>query len=418
VIDIAPRWRNPAARYHELDLFDDAGLAGALAGCAAVFHLAGASDVNDVAADPVGAVRLNVEGTARVLEAARQQQCERVLLASTVWVYGATVGDGERTEEAPVDLAQARARLRGDQAGGRTARAQLPGDVRAALHDPALRHPVRAADAGRAGRRPVRRAALAGEPITIAGTGEQQRNYVFVGDIADAHVRALSPAAADQVLALEGGTPVSVREIADTVTELIRPVPIEHMPARTADYQGVGVSNRRAKEVLDWSPQTSFAVGVRRYLDWLTTDSEGAPGRGGTAGARGTQGALMRRALLLSGSLGAGHEVHARTFASSLAGAAGPPRFWMRCGCSARAAGPRVRRCSAACWRYPACFDAFHFARCGPGAGSRCSRTRPRAGSSCRGFVTTSMPIPADLAVSVFATASSAVSVLADRYRA
>ena len=25
VIDIAPRWRNPAARYHELDLFDDAG---------------------------------------------------------------------------------------------------------------------------------------------------------------------------------------------------------------------------------------------------------------------------------------------------------------------------------------------------------------------------------------------------------
>jgi len=61
-----------------------------------------------------------------------------------------------------------------------------------------------------------------------------------------------------------------VREIADTVRELIRPVPVEYMPARTADYQGVSVSNRRAKELLDWSPQTSFAVGVRRYLDWLT----------------------------------------------------------------------------------------------------------------------------------------------------
>ena len=104
VIDIAPRWRNPGARYHELDLFDDDGLAGALAGCAAVFHLAGASDVNDVAADPVAAVRLNVEGTARVLEAARRQGCGRVLLASTVWVYGATAGYSERTEDAPVDL--------------------------------------------------------------------------------------------------------------------------------------------------------------------------------------------------------------------------------------------------------------------------------------------------------------------------
>jgi UDP-glucose 4-epimerase len=63
---------------------------------------------------------------------------------------------------------------------------------------------------------------------------------------------------------------VSVREIADTVRELIRPVPVEYMSARTADYQGVNVSNRRAKELLDWSPETSFAVGVRRYLDWLT----------------------------------------------------------------------------------------------------------------------------------------------------
>jgi UDP-glucose 4-epimerase len=134
------------------------------------------------------------------------------------------------------------------------------------------------------------RAALAGEPITIAGTGEQQRNYVFVGDIADAHVRALSPAAADQVLALEGGTPVSVREIADTVTELIRPVPIEHIPARAADYRGVGVSNRRAKEVLDWSPQTSFVVGVRRYLDWLTTVSAGDAGSAADPGGTGSTG--------------------------------------------------------------------------------------------------------------------------------
>jgi UDP-glucose 4-epimerase len=83
---------------------------------------------------------------------------------------------------------------------------------------------------------------------------------------------------------------VSVREIADTVTELIRPVPIEHMPARTADYQGVGVSNRRAKEVLDWSPQTSFAVGVRRYLDWLTTDSEGSAGAAADRGGTGNTG--------------------------------------------------------------------------------------------------------------------------------
>ena len=122
------------------------------------------------------------------------------------------------------------------------------------------------------------RAALAGQPITIAGTGEQQRNYVYVEDLADAHVRALAPAAADQTLALEGGTPVSVREIADTVCSLVRPVPVRHEPARPADYEGVSISTRLAKELLDWSPVTSFATGVRLYLDWLTSTAANVVG--------------------------------------------------------------------------------------------------------------------------------------------
>lgn len=272
VIDLASRWRNRAAEYRELDLFDPGGLADALAGCAAVFHLAGASDVNDVAADPVGAVRLNVEGTARVLAAASQQHCDRVLFASTVWVYGATAGDGERTEDAPVDLARA---------GHVYVSTKLAAELLVhsyremyRQHFTILRYGIPYGPRMREALVVARfvRAALAGEPITIAGTGEQQRNYVYVGDLADAHVRALSPAAADQVLALEGGTPVSVREIADTVRELIAPVPVEHVPARSGDYQGVTVSNRRAKEMLDWSPQTSFAVGLRRYLDWLAAE--------------------------------------------------------------------------------------------------------------------------------------------------
>src|SRR5262249_56017381 len=63
-------------------------------------------------------------------------------------------------------------------------------------------------------------AVLESRPITIAGTGEQQRNYVYVEDLADAHVRALAPAAAGQVLALEGGTPPPAPQTAPTAPEL------------------------------------------------------------------------------------------------------------------------------------------------------------------------------------------------------
>jgi UDP-glucose 4-epimerase len=274
VLDVGGRWRNPAADYRTADLFDAGALRAAMDGARAVFHLAGAADVNEVAADPVRAVRLNVEGTARVLEAARAGGVDRVLLASTVWVYGATVGQGERTEAAPVDLRRA---------GHVYVATKLSAEMLVhsyremyGQHFTILRYGIpygpRMRDALVVAR--FAKAARQGQPITIAGTGEQQRNYVYVEDIADAHVRALSSAAADQTLALEGGEPVSVAEIADTVRELVAPVPIEHAPARAADYQGIAISGSLAKELLDWAPLTPFAAGVRRYLDWLNAGGD------------------------------------------------------------------------------------------------------------------------------------------------
>ena len=281
VLDVGRRWLNPAAEYRHADIFDESALAATMTGADAAFHLAGAADVNEVAADPVHAVRLNVEGTTRVLAAAVRAGVGRFVLASTVWVYGAAIGRGELTEDAPVDL-------------------RSPGHVYVATklaaelivhsyremygqHFTILRYGIpygpRMRDALVVAR--FVRAALAGEPITIAGTGEQQRNYVYVEDLAEAHVRALAPAARDQTLAIEGGTPVSVREIADTVCSLVRPVPVRHEPARPADYQGVSISTRLAKELLDWSPVTSFPAGVRLYLDWLS--QQPAPVSGGGA---------------------------------------------------------------------------------------------------------------------------------------
>jgi UDP-glucose 4-epimerase len=277
VLDVDDRWPNRAARYRRGDIFDPDALSQTLEGAQAVFHLAGAADVNDVAADPVRAVRLNVEGTARVLEAARRSGVERFLLASTIWVYGAAVGPAELTEDAPIDVRHP---------GHVYVTTKLSAEMlvhsyremfgqRFTILRYGIPYGPRMRDALVVAR--FAKAALAGQPITIAGTGEQHRNYVYVADLADAHVRALAPAAADQTLALEGGTPVSVREIADTVCDLVRPVEVRYEPARTADYQGVSISAALAKELLDWAPVTSFPAGVRLYLDWLNEQ----PGSGG-----------------------------------------------------------------------------------------------------------------------------------------
>jgi UDP-glucose 4-epimerase len=272
VIDRDGRWRNPGADYLIADLFDAAALDSALQGREVVFHLAAASDVNDVVADPSLALRLNVEGVGRVLDAARRQGCARVVLASTVWVYGATVGHGERTEDAPIDMRRV---------GHLYVSSKLAAEmVMHSYHDmfgqefTILRYGIpygpRMRDALVVAK--FVRAAKDGQPITVAGSGDQQRNFVYVEDLAEAHVLALSPAAVNQTLALEGDTPVTVTEIAETVQHLVRPVPITRVPGRNADYEGVTISNGLAKELLNWSPTTPLAEGVRRYLAWLETE--------------------------------------------------------------------------------------------------------------------------------------------------
>ena len=269
VIDKHERWLNPEADYVIADLFDTAALDAAVDGREVVFHLAGAADVNEVAADPVLALRLNVEGVGRVLDAARRSGCARVVLASTVWVYGATLGDGERTEDAAIDLRRAGHLYVSTKLAAEMVMhsyRQMYGQEFTILrygipYGPRMRDALVVAK--------FVGAAKEGRPITIAGTGDQQRNFVYVEDLAEAHVLALSPAAANQTLALEGGTPVTVAEIAETVQHLVRQVPVVHVPGRPADYDGVSISNRLAKELLNWSPTTPLAEGVRKYLAWL-----------------------------------------------------------------------------------------------------------------------------------------------------
>ena len=269
VVDKQKRWLNPEASYVIADIFDETVLRDALKGCDAVFHLAGVADVNEVAADPVSAVRLDVEGAARVLDAARRRRCGRVQLASTVWVYGATAGTGERTEDAPVDLARS-----GHLYVSTKLAAEMVMRSYLEMYDqeftilrlgvpygPRMRQALVIAK--------FVQAAQDGEPIMIAGTGEQHRNFVYVEDLAEAHVRALTPAAVNQTIALEGDTSVSVNEIAEAVQHLVRQVPIRHTDGRAADYEGVSNSNQRAKDILNWSPSTPLTEGIRKYLAWL-----------------------------------------------------------------------------------------------------------------------------------------------------
>jgi GDP-4-dehydro-6-deoxy-D-mannose reductase len=68
-----------------------------------VYHLAAWSDVGASWRDPIGCLRVNVEGTANVLDAARASGVDRVIVVGSSEEYGKIDDDGGRlNEEAPL----------------------------------------------------------------------------------------------------------------------------------------------------------------------------------------------------------------------------------------------------------------------------------------------------------------------------
>jgi UDP-glucose 4-epimerase len=247
-------------------LLDARALRRALRGCDAVAHLAAAADVGEVAERPAWAEELNARGTLNVLEAAREEGVRRVIYASTIWVYdgaGVPEVDEEATLGPPTHLYTA-TKLAGEHYC--RSYAELYGLEPTILrfgipYGPRARPAaVVPAFVGKA---------LRGEPLTVAGTGEQSRRFVYVEDLADGVVCALSPCAANRTYNLVSEEDVSIRQIADTVRSVVRPVPIEHVPGRPGDFAGARVCGDRARQELGWAAATPFSEGVGRYVDWV-----------------------------------------------------------------------------------------------------------------------------------------------------
>lgn len=270
VVDEAVRRHRRAVSYVEVDVLDLPELTAALAGCDVVFHLAGVSNVDIALRSPAQTVQVNVLGTTNVAEAARQCGLARVILASTVWVYGAVLA-------APGQVLDEAACFSPERAGHVYTSSKLAAEL--VLHSyrelydlpftvlrygipygPRMRDELVVA-------RFVQRA-LRGEPLTIAGDGEQHRNYVYVGDLAAAHVLALADTAVNETFTLQGPERITIRDIVDTVRELLGDVRVEHVPARQGDYEAQQLSTAKAARLLGWAPTTSFRDGLSDYLAW------------------------------------------------------------------------------------------------------------------------------------------------------
>ena len=282
VVDLRPPHRADVGHI-VADINDLDGLVAAFAGADVVFHLAAYADVNDVSRDPVDATDANVVGVAKVWEACRRNNVGRAVLASTVWVYNGAAdnGDGPLDEETAFRL---------DDMGHLYTSSKVAAEMVAHSYRTLYGQEFTILRYGIPYGPRMRDSlvipkfvgmALRGDPLTVQGDGSQYRNYVYVEDLAEAHVLALRPEAANQTFNLEGPEKVSIRRVVDSIGEALgRPVDVTYTPARTGDYGGREISAAKAERVLGWRAGVSFVDGLRRYVDWhLARDARRPPSR-------------------------------------------------------------------------------------------------------------------------------------------
>ncbi|MBL8023929.1 MAG: NAD-dependent epimerase/dehydratase family protein [Elusimicrobia bacterium] len=103
---------------------------------------------------------------------------------------------------------------------------------------------------------------LAGQTAFIYGNGKQQRDYVFVGDVARANIAALAKADGESVN-IGMGKPTDVTRLFKILSACHgKPSTVEHKPPRTGELFRSVLDVSKAARVLKWKPMVSLEDGL------------------------------------------------------------------------------------------------------------------------------------------------------------
>lgn len=116
------------------------------------------------------------------------------------------------------------------------------------------------------------------DPYEIWGDGQQDRNFTYVGDIVEGMIRA--SLAIDDASAVNLGTSEHIK-IIDAAQAIFAETGFTPSDIFFDTSKPVGVYSRaadltRSRAVLGWEPQTSFAEGLRRTIEWYYADRDRA----------------------------------------------------------------------------------------------------------------------------------------------
>ncbi|MGD0677840.1 MAG: NAD-dependent epimerase/dehydratase family protein [Polyangiaceae bacterium] len=264
--DLSTEFSN--VRFVEACVTDRASMTHAMAGRDGLIHLAGLAGVRPSFADPARYVRVNIEGTATVLELARDHGVRRISIASSSSVYGNATPLPAR-EDAPAVLPESpyAASKRGAELVASAICRRAPHLSCAALRFFTVYGPRQ---------RPEMaitlfvRAALGRRPITLFGDGSMRRDFTHVDDIVRGVLAALDRAPVGfRAYNLGSESPIDLLSLIDAVGAAADEHPVVvREPVPIGDVDATFADTSRAQAELGWQPQIPLDEGLRAFVGW------------------------------------------------------------------------------------------------------------------------------------------------------
>ncbi len=245
----------------ERDIRDLAQDDSLVRGAQLVFHFAGIGDIVPSIEQPVEYMSTNVQGTVRVLEAARNAGVSKFVYAASSSCYGlASVPTSEGHPLAPQYP---------------YALSKYLGEVTAFHWYTIYRLPVnsirifnaygtRSRTSGAYGAvfGVFLRQKIAGNPFTVVGDGTQRRDFLYVTDVARAFWLAGISEMTGQTWNLGAGNPQSVNRLVELLGG-----EVVYVPKRPGEPDCTWADIGKIQKDLGWKPVVSFEEGVQRILD-------------------------------------------------------------------------------------------------------------------------------------------------------
>lgn len=256
------------------DTRDAQSVREAVDGCDVVFHLAASVGNKRSIDNPLEDTKTNVLGTLNVLQAARELGVRKIVVSSSAGIYGELRSIPIR-ENHPIEPVTPYGASKLYTEKMALAFAQVFGIEAIGLRYFNVYGPNQRFDAYGNVIPIFAFRALGGEPIHIFGDGLQTRDFVHVGDVVDANIKAAMSSGISDAFNIASGTQIRILDLANAINAFVdKPVPLIFDPPRPGDvaHSLADVSAARAK--IGYFPSTKFATGLADYMAWARREAQ------------------------------------------------------------------------------------------------------------------------------------------------